>query len=257
MCLEAMSAQCWFMNSDASTSSQLSPSFSHVGLGRQHGKATPASSPLATPRVFQAGVAQAVSTQNQIAEATPLTHYSAAEKQLFATPADTVLNHFRVVRLAELACALACQLSAAKLRKPVCRQQEQALQNQRHDALQRLSDHHASVAARQQIASGRADSQMALLMQRYNHKLAPCYQEVCWSGHLSWICGLIRNGRKLPPNLMKDATLLMDRSRCGRPPSRAGQNTGRSSQLSLAPNSAPVCTGHVTMQLNHLCINHI
>ncbi|KAL3143952.1 hypothetical protein ABBQ32_003766 [Trebouxia sp. C0010 RCD-2024] len=163
------------MNSDASTSSQLSPSFSHIGLGRQHGKASQASSPLATPRVFQ------------------------AEKQLFATPADTVLNHFRVVR-----------------------QQDQALQSQRHDALQRLSDHHASVAARQHIASGRADSQMALLMQR--------------------------NGRKLPPNLMKDATLLMDRARCGRPPSRAGQNTGQSSQLSLATNSASGHAGKVPPQ---------
>lgn len=175
-----------------------------------------------------------------IAETTPLIHYSAAEKQLFATPADTVLNHFRVVRLAEVACALTCQLSAAILRKPACRQQDQALQSQRHDALQRLSDHHASVAARQHIASGRADSQMALLMQRYNHILEPCYQDVCRSGKLKLVVVCIRNGRKLPPNLMKDATLLMDRARCGRPPSRAGQNTGQSSQLSLATNSASV-----------------
>ncbi|KAL3143953.1 hypothetical protein ABBQ32_003766 [Trebouxia sp. C0010 RCD-2024] len=104
---------------------------------------------------------------------------------------------------------------------PGCKQ-DQALQSQRHDALQRLSDHHASVAARQHIASGRADSQMALLMQR--------------------------NGRKLPPNLMKDATLLMDRARCGRPPSRAGQNTGQSSQLSLATNSASGHAGKVPPQ---------
>lgn len=159
------------MDSDASAKSALSPSFSHIAVSRQLGKGTPHCSSSASPRL------------------------SATERQLlFSTPADTVLNHFRIVR-----------------------QQDQALQSQRHDALQRLSDHHANVAVRRQVASGRADEQMALLMQR--------------------------NGRSLPPNLMKDATLLMDRAHSSRPSSPAGHS--RQSGREMLRPATSSGTGHV------------
>lgn len=47
-----------YMSSEASTSSRLSPSFSHIALGRQQGKSSPESSPLATPRLSQSGEIQ-------------------------------------------------------------------------------------------------------------------------------------------------------------------------------------------------------
>ena len=51
------------------------------------------------------------------------------------------------------------------------------------------------------------------------------------------VANLFRNGRKLPPNLMKDAILLMDRAHSGRPSLPARPDRHRGSDLSRPATS--------------------
>ena len=101
------------MSSDSSTSSQLSPSFSHIALGRQQGKSIPESTPLATPRLSQTGIYSQRYDKTKLLSHALILHRGAERQLLFRTPqtpADTVLNHFRVVRCADIGCACSCIL---------------------------------------------------------------------------------------------------------------------------------------------------
>ena len=111
--------------------------------------------------------------------------WSATERRLQTqTPADTVLTHFRIVRYVLLipmsqaidvnACCLWLQF---KLVMFCLRQQDQALQSQRHTALLRLNHLKCTAATRQQIVSGRADAHLPVLVRRcvYSSDATPCH----------------------------------------------------------------------------------
>lgn len=57
------------------------------------------------------------------------------------------------------------------------RQQDQALQSQRHTALQRLNHLQCTAATRQQIVSGRADAHLPVLVRRCvcSYVVTPCH----------------------------------------------------------------------------------
>ncbi|KAL0028896.1 hypothetical protein WJX77_003650 [Trebouxia sp. C0004] len=117
------------------------------------------------------------------------------------TPADTVLTHFRIVR-----------------------QQDQALQSQRHTALQRLNHLQCTAATRQQIVAGRADAHLPVL--------------ACRSGSI------------MPPNLLKDAMLLADRARSQhvRGPEGTASTVPRRMLSRPATSAAVGHTGRLTPQ---------
>lgn len=95
------------------------------------------------------------------------------------------------------------------------RQQDQALQSQRHTALQRLNHLQCTAAARQQIVSGRADAHLPVLVRRcvYSSGATLCHTIIGVKEKPIKDTSAVRSGGTMPPNLLKDAMLLADRAR--------------------------------------------